>query len=71
MTVRRAKFLLFRQGSCEGESGMRICARTTAGIWQHADEEHQEQDQKIRMQTNLCMLVDHCDCIVFLCLLCA
>ena len=42
--------------------GMCICARTTARIRRGADKEHEEQDQKIRRQTNLCMLVDRSVC---------
>ena len=42
---------------------MRICARTTARIRWHADKEHKEQDQKMRRETNLCMLVGCSACI--------
>lgn len=49
------------------------CERTIARIRRYADKEHNEQDQKIRRQMNLCMFVDCSVCIricmcVFLCL---
>ena len=37
---------------------MCICARTFAKIWQHADEEHKEQDPKTRRQENLVALME-------------
>ena len=43
--------------------GMCISELTTARIRGHADKEHKEQDQDIRRQTNLCMLVDCSACI--------
>ena len=42
-----------------------MCARTSARIQQHADEEHKEQDPKTRGQTNLVTFVY---CFVCLCL---
>ena len=44
--------------------GMCISERTTAKIRRHADKEHAEQDQDIRRQANLCMLVD-CSAVVY------
>ena len=46
--------------------GMCISERTTARIRRHADKEHNEQDQNIRMQWNLCMLVD-CSAFIYVC----
>ena len=41
---------------------MCICARTSARIRQHADEEHKEQDPKTRTQANLFTLME---CFVY------
>ena len=47
---------------------MCICVRTIARIWQHVDNENEEQVPKIPRQTSLCMLVN---CSDFLCALCS
>ena len=47
--------------------GMCDCARTTTGIRQHADKEH--QDPKARGETKLCELVDRLRILVFVCVI--
>ena len=45
-------------GESKGKLGdVHPCTPTATRIWQHADQEHQEQDPKMQSQTNLRMLV--------------
>ena len=62
-SVRVKVDIVFSSFRVRASLGMRICARTTARIRRHADKEHKEQDQKIRREKNLCMLVDCSACI--------
>ena len=70
----RFKVFVFGRVRVGARLGIYICARTIARIRRHADKKHKEQDQNIRRQTNLCILVDCstsiCVCVcsrVYLC----
>ena len=51
-------YIVFNRVRMRARLGMCICARTTARIRQHADEDNKEQDKKIPRQTNLYLMVD-------------
>ena len=47
----------------KAKSGMCISTRTITRIRRHEDKEHKHQDQKIRRQMNLCMMVECSACM--------